>query len=514
LIRSYLPHDLIPPLRDETGPFRGRRQLFTRPGNLLALKTTLACSASAPATAPEAATFGKLLFYANRFQTGSFFRSATPTDVDYKQFMVEQLPSWEVTNERDLAYSLARAYALLKHYLTIPDAAIAHSARQLGFDVRGVNIDGVPLSEYIGIVLTLYSSLNVREVTELLEGRTSANIDLRHIIAQTQISRRSIDLFAGARSRTMAEFQAAMSSDPPSSPGHLLRLLQNEHFIADFGCFRRTPFLRRDANVLTAIDIRFVAEMLAVGVYWSLFFASTPAKRSIFATLWGRLFELYTADLFRAAYSESGSLVAPLSIELPFENGCIDALLDFGTEVIVFEFKASLLSHQAKADRNLAAFESEFYRKFVENERGERKGIAQLAAAALAIREGRVPTAVPRPLVYPVLVGYEASLESLFVNVYANELFQPAIHRATGVRPLTVLSIQELESLLPRITRGDFTWSAILEKRFRGEEVSPVSVSQTLYDFSIRTPHSRNEFLRKWYDAAFESIGFRTEDGH
>jgi hypothetical protein len=53
-----------------------------------------------------------------------------------------------------------------------------------------------------------------------------------------------------------------------------------------------------------------------------------------------------------------------LSFEVPFDAGAADAVLDFGSDVVVFEFKGSLLTHAAKAERNLEAFERDFCKKF------------------------------------------------------------------------------------------------------------------------------------------------------
>src|SRR6202040_2905380 len=115
-------------------------------------------------------------------------------------------------------------------------------------------------------------------------------------------------------------------------------------------------------------------------------FDSFPShKRERFAQLWGRMFHLYVADLMRFNYPEGIANV--LSFEVPFDAGAADAVLDLGSDVVVFEFKGSLLTHAAKAERNFKAFERDFRKKFVAKETGERKGIAQLAAAAIALDE-------------------------------------------------------------------------------------------------------------------------------
>jgi len=271
--------------------------------------------------------------------------------------------------------------------------------------------------------------------------------------------------------------------------------------IADFRAFRPTPFVFVAEKVIIPIDIKFIAELLAVGVYWSLFDSIPANKRQRFAQLWGRMFHLYCADLMRFNYPEG--ITSPLAFEVPFDAGAADAILDFGTEVIVFEFKGSLLTHAAKAERNFAEFEKDFRKKFVEKENGERKGISQLAVASLAIDDRRLKTAIRPDAVYPVLVCYEASVESFGQNKYAHGVFRPTVSGHDTIQPLTIMSIQELESLLPHMIRDELTWPEILRRRFHNGTILPISVHQALYEWSRgrKLEPSRNEFLLKAYKA-------------
>lgn len=199
-----------------------------------------------------------------------------------------------------------------------------------------------------------------------------------------------------------------------------------------------------------------------------------------------------------------------LSFEVPFNAGAVDALLDLGSDVVVFEFKGSLLTHAAKAERNLVEFEKDFRKKFVEKDDGQRKGIAQLAVAAIAVADRTLKTATKPTAVYPVLVCYEAAVESFWINKYANRIFRDLVGADDRVRPLTVMSVEELESLLPHMARGELTWPTFLSRRFEGDGVRPESVSQALYDLKRESqevrPPSRNDFLLQAYEDAFEGV--------
>ena len=306
------------------------------------------------------------------------------------------------------------------------------------------------------------------------------------------------------RARTIQEFRRDIAAGGLRDAEELRQALMTDAFIADFGAFRQTPFVFVEEKIIIPIDIKFIAQLLAVGVYWSLFDSLPSKKRQRFAQLWGRMFHLYCADLMHFNYPEG--LTNPLAFEVPFDEGAADAILDFGTDVILFEFKGSLLTHAAKAERNFLEFEKDFRRKFVEKENGERKGIAQLAAAALAIDDQRIKTAMRPKAVYPVLVCYEAAVESFWLNKYADGLFRPMVAGHDTIQPLTIMSIQELESLLPHMIRNGLTWPEILSRRFHNGTVWPISVDQAVYEWARgkQLEPSRNEFLLKAYKDTFD----------
>src|SRR5262245_58637233 len=80
-------------------------------------------------------------------------------------------------------------------------------------------------------------------------------------------------------------------------------------------------------------------------------FCSTSSSSSAF-------FIALLAEHLRFCYSDSP--MSPLSIDVPYSGGQIDASLDLGADVILFEFKGSLLKVDAKYKRNVTAFQDDF----------------------------------------------------------------------------------------------------------------------------------------------------------
>jgi hypothetical protein len=133
------------------------------------------------------------------------------------------------------------------------------------------------------------------------------------------------------------------------------------------------------------------------------------------------------------------------------------------------------------------AFAADFSRKFVENEKGKPKAIRQLATACRAILAGEVKTANSSalPVIYPVFISDEPIVEATFSNAYFNEEFQKEGINERRVKPLTVMSTDEIEQSLPHVADNDFTWEELLQTRFNEFGVYPHSVGQAIYDLLL-----------------------------
>ena len=243
--------------------------------------------------------------------------------------------------------------------------------------------------------------------------------------------------------------------------------------------FRQQPFLRLDDGRVVILDLQFVKDLLTSGVYWQLFDGLPGQKRETFRDLWGRAFELYVVDLMQTFYPAESQM---LGTDITYTGGQIDALLDFGPDVFVFEAKSSLLTEAAKRHGDPSMLAKDVERKFVRNERDDPKAVMQLERAARSIVEKAVPTTITPKRIYPVLVTDETASESFGFNAYLNEHFQLELGGLPTVRPLTVMSIDEFEELLPYASENVFSWAELCEARFDKREVCVLSVHQAIYD--------------------------------
>ncbi|HEY2472634.1 MAG TPA: hypothetical protein VGI45_32915, partial [Terracidiphilus sp.] len=174
------------------------------------------------------------------------------------------------------------------------------------------------------------------------------------------------------------------------------------------------------------------------------------------------------------------------------------------------EIKSSLLTEPAKRKADKEGFLVDFRRKFVENERGKPKAIKQLTAACRAILAGDIEIANSgrAPIIYPIFISDEPAIEAMFMNTFFNEEFQKEGVVDPKVKPLTIMSIDELEQVLSHVPDNDFSWEELLQSRFFEQAVSHSSVGQAIYDLIVKKglTAKQNTVLKRKYDEYTEMM--------
>lgn len=115
---------------------------------------------------------------------------------------------------------------------------------------------------------------------------------------------------------------------------------------------------------------------------------------------------------------------------------------------------------------------------------------------------------MPVKRIFPVFVGYDAVLDGFWVNRYADDIFRNLLSPELRgrVRPLTVMSAESLESLLPYTSAGDTPWTDFLARRFFDDKVVDYSVSQAIYDWRAekKIDVRRNALILKEFESIFQ----------
>ncbi len=475
----------------------------TRLGSLLTLKlliTLLPGGNQTPQpTPPDPNLAGDFAVLANEFTGSSSIREGN--QLSPMELVLEFVPRWEIDNPPDLAYSWSRTFAMLQH-LRGDDPTVRTLRDAIALNVDSLRFFGLTLGEFVAATFAVFTQLKQLSpddpLVTIVDAQSIAN-DLRfsHDIVQRFLSGIAVSLEA-----LKAKFQPL-----PLTREEFGRLVRSDVFATDTVVLRQNPIVSLPEEKFLVLDRHFVSEMVSSGLYWQIFESLQGKQRERLRELWGRLFELYVFELLGHYYP---SMAQMLSVDVSYADGQIDALLDLGDVVIIFELKASLLLRNARFSRDPAIFEQEIRKKFVETTDGKPKALKQLANASSAIARRTVVTATAPRRIFPVLVADEASLQSLGVNQYLNELFTPLIPADPRelVAPLTVMAIEELEEVLPYVSSNALSWATFLEERFTAGAVAMESIHQAIYVHQRfnGVPHLRNEFLQAIFRRMWEEM--------
>lgn len=471
--RFVIPQ-LIARIFDEKFEFGAFPVVFSRIGCLQIVRQLMLFGGSAPSSRWNQFYVGRLALLANDFlQVEPAYAASGPTNLDLLLILA---PTWDIYNPRNLGHAMSRMYTLLTDIMLGKDPIVTKLFSRLGLSADKIEIDGIPLNEFVAIVFALFA------FGRAIEGPVRVLFRINEIFAKIDFPQELLEKMIGARARSVEEFRILLGSGEEQEREKFADELTRKPFLLEsLTCFRTYPLLRMDSEQVLILDLQFVVELLTSGVYWSIHDNLPNNKRGDFKELWGRMFELYIVGLLRQFYPQGAGMLTP---DIEYSGGQIDALLDFGDAVIIMEIKSSLLTEPAKRSADKDVFVVDFRRKFVENEKGKPKAIKQLAAACQAVLTGEVKTVtgtVP-PAIYPVFVSDEPIVEAAFSNAYFNEEFQKEVVNDKRVKPLTVMSTDEIEHILAHTAENDFTWEELLQSRFNESGVYPYSVGQAIYD--------------------------------
>jgi hypothetical protein len=398
----------------EEGPNGPRiRLVFHRAALLLNMKLLLGLREDLLHGSPENGLSGALTLLANNFLVAEEGEA-----IDDRTMILESVSNWEVYNLRDLAYSMARYDLLIRKYLEGDDPQIASKRSQLTIDSG--RFDGLLLDEYHTFIFAIYSQIHSQAAGSLNEDNVHAgmcSVSASNLSESLNIAPDAVSQFFESRATTPERFRNDNAGGGWIEE-QILSDVKRDEFVNDITSIRQRPFLKLDEDKFLALDISLVLDLVTTGLFWKIFDSLPPKPsrdRETFLELWGRVFELYAADLMRHYYPDTPSVVSPLATNLIYEDDGdeveIDALLCSGRNVFLFEMKSPLLRLDVRSGRDWGALEREINLKFVENQRGEPKGVRQLQRAATAISNGALPSCRHPSQIFPVLVCADKAME-------------------------------------------------------------------------------------------------------
>jgi hypothetical protein len=479
---EFADADLKKALAQSRAAADGPVVLFNRPAHLIALRLLLGIS-HADGTDDSMTRVGELTLHVNDYVESP--EEIWERDPDLLEIIANFAPVWELLNPRDVFQLFVRTYLLLTEHVATHEGMTTLITEQLGTAPRDLLLDGLKIEDYLALVFGIFT--NVRNA--VVNDKTCI-IDIDQFFRVMTLPLEGLKRFLERRSGDAETFYNELNVTP-SDADEFAPYIPNGAKAMDATVIKQRPIFRRTDGRHSVLDARFLIELLSTTLYWTIF-DSIPEKkaRNTFSTMWGECFESFVLDELEFFYPKSSPI---LRTRVPFDDGEVDAMLDFGNFVVVFEIKSGLLAKDPRLMRDPKELRSELHKKLVDG-----TGVWQLVKAARAIAGGKVEMSVKGCRIYPVLIGDDPILQCFTANRYLDEQFTAQLtDRPPNVAPLTAMLIDELEAALPYFCSNEMGWRDTLDARFDAGGVSPDSFHTTLTTMRAekKIAPRKNEFL-------------------
>jgi hypothetical protein len=305
---------------------------------------------------------------------------------------------------------------------------------------------GVTLSDFITVVLGVLS--------KCLQFRSSA----RDWLTKLTVNQST---FLGSSAFPQQSFERVLKivSGTPKELALKLRTWPNQDNAWNFSVLQRHPLVHYQDGFYLCHDTTYLVRMLSEGIYWLLIDGLGDSERDSFHTFFGEVFASYVDEIFRAIYPTPRKAIRHYHPGLRFtdtSDQVCDGLLDLGDVLVLMEFKASMLTREARSSGNPELLKMDLDRRFANEHKGRRKGVFQLAASIKRFAEGwTVPVDEfdfsRYKAIIPALVTYDSALEAPGVRRYLDGKFNESLsdisRAALPIGKLMILTIRDVECL-------------------------------------------------------------------
>ncbi|HKP35755.1 MAG TPA: hypothetical protein VJT71_02765 [Pyrinomonadaceae bacterium] len=463
----------------------------------------------------------------------------------YEEFCTQMLPMYELSNPADVIPALVRndeyfnlfeQGALEGKFLFSDGDSIAN---------RFLKLTGLNLRDYLLMILSIYmyyegTSHAEGAVKLLIEKPQVFNVGVNETFRKMKFSDDEVRAFfrqtAIGIEGLVAECRVVRSKSD----------LMQQH---DFTAFRTYPLLytRDEQDFATLIDHSFLAEKISTGVYYNIKLPLEQAAKLIvadgdletaekvkeaerdhrrFLGYWGEVFDKYANDRLSDARPRGLKHFyrSPHYDEPPSKSDheAFDAVLNYGHDVVLIEHKGKYLDLASKysGDREMLLAELTGSKRIGE-------AITQLADNIQLILDNRKDAkrltfhdrdSQGRPAkrfelrdiqrvrrIYPLVVHQDFSLRLNGINQIVGRAFRREIAKRhvdlRFVRPLCILSIEDLEVLIPYL--ADVSLPDVLE--FYAAKDDPLTTFRSIFNRLRRKRHIANR-RNEWIDQRSEEI--------
>ena len=423
--------------------------------------------------------------------------------------LVQMLPQFELANPPAAHHLLFRYQIMFRTLLAQPGvrARISQACRTFDFRAEFEKLAGIDLDRWLHVVFSLYAYfLNGGDVFD--PRPEFFYFDPKKSIEQTQVTETELAAVLKTIALAPADLGREVSKERPTD----LRF--------DFIPFRSSPIFQVETARFACLDIALLLEKVHTGVHWVLHDANAhdPQKRYDLFQAWGILFEEYVHWLLHGMKTNL-SVKYFRSPSWKGDGGeSFDGILLDKAVLVPMEYKGGFLARKARYSGISEDFVKDVEDKFVPGSIQLAKKIGWLFGESEAKAKSIEGTSTDQiRAIVPVLVLQDHILRVPFLNWLLNkrflhELAKHKLRAGTLVRPLNVVNIHELETMVNSAEASEFDLIYALHHRAVRDEEMLANLQEFLMQFptygreqSPRTKDVYNELKGHMFSYLFPS---------
>jgi hypothetical protein len=382
----------------------------------------------------------------------------------FNELLVQFLPVFELNNPPEISSATVRTleYIRLSH---------EHFAETFGGKTLSSffeSLTGISLEQFLQLIFGIYASLITKNLEELIDNPANFNVSKSEHFSKLDFSEATIESFYKLTSIKYEEIISELETS------QLRNILQLQH---DFTVFRKNPIFHLSQNILTVVDFSFLVEKVSIGLYYTILnvLNENELDPQDFFQHWGYVFEKYVNNVFRDIYPALANRFHPNTFfDTKTEKECFDGIIEYPNSLLVMEYKGGLLNTKAKYSGDVNLLLDEMGNKYGITKKDS--AIKQLTTKIELLfhvdgaKRSKIRNLELLPVanVYPIIVLNELSMGLGLAHWRLRKWFKKEINTKTideriSVKPLLVLTIEDLEMLIPYLEADDFTFLEFAE---------------------------------------------------
>ena len=380
------------------------------------------------------------------------------TEKVLSELLAQLLPVHELFNPPEISAALIRTH----EYIQIANLYYPTTFEGKTLSSYFESFAGITLERFLQMIVAVYAALVTKQFNELIQDAANFNIRKSNYFQNLNFSEAETESFYKLTSIDFTDLCLEVETSP------LRNLLQLQY---DFTVFRQYPLFHLSDDILTFNDFAFLIEKASFGLYYTVVnvLQQNQIHPKTFFQNWGYIFEKYVNNIFREIYPELSNRFHPNT----FYNSkqkieSFDGILEYPNALIVMQYKGGLLNATAKYNGDVDFLLKEMNEKF--GTKVPKSGINQLtinierlfnldANRRYKILDLEFPNT---RVVYPILIVNELSMEFGLAHWILRGWFEKSMESKSiapdiKVNSLMILTIEDLELIVPYLEAGDFT---------------------------------------------------------